>query len=200
MDLLVGWRHYDLDETLRIEENLTSVSTTNGIPPGTTLDIVDEFRTENSFDGVEVGLNWEWGAQRWGFNLLASLAFGNNRQRAIIDGSTVVTVPNMDPVFNSGGLLALDSNIGVFDRQQFTVVPEVGANVYYCLFPGARLTFGYNLIYFDDVLRPGGIIDTGVDPRLLPPRVDGFDNRPGFIAQTDNFWAQGLNLGLEFCF
>ena len=200
-DSLIGYRHFDLDEQLRIEENLVSTSTTNGVPVGTTIDIVDEFRTTNDFDGVDLGLNWEWGgASRWGLGLQTSVAFGNNRQRAFIDGSTVITTPNEAPVTNVGGLLALESNIGTFERDQFTVVPQVGANLYYTLFPGARLSFGYSLVYFDDVLRPGSIIDNNVDPRLLPPAVVGAGNQPNFIAQSDNFWAQGINFGIDFCF
>ena len=199
-DLLLGWRHIDLDESLRFEENLTSIDTTNGVPVGTTLDIVDHFRTTNDFDGVDLGLNWEWGSSRWGINLMTGLLVGGNRQRAFIDGSTTITSPSANPIVHSGGLLALDSNIGVYEQEKFTVIPEVGFNLYYSLFPGARLTFGYNLIYFDDVLRPGSLIDTGVDPRLLPPTVGGAQNRPTYVAQTDNFWAQGLNFGLEFCF
>ena len=199
-DFLLGWRHYDLDETLRFEENLVSTSTTNGVPVGTTIDIVDTFRTSNDFDGVDFGLNWEWGTSRWGIGLLSTVAFGNNRQRAFIDGSTVITRPGEDPTAFEGGLLALESNIGTVERQNFTVIPTVGANLYYSLFPGARLTLGYNLTYFDDVLRPGNIIDSGIDPRLLPPAVVGASNRPTFVAQSDNFWAQGINLGLDFCF
>ena len=132
--------------------------------------------------------------------MLSTVAFGNNRQRAFIDGSTVITRPGEDPTAFEGGLLALESNIGTVERQNFTVIPTVGANLYYSLFPGARLTLGYNLTYFDDVLRPGNIIDTGIDPRLLPPAVVGASNRPTFVAQSDNFWAQGISLGLDFCF
>ncbi len=199
-DLLVGWQHYNLNESLGIQENLTSIDTDSGVPVGTTFDIADSFRTKNDFDGVNVGLGWEWGRCKWGVNLAANLAVGCNQQRGIVEGSTAIRVPGDDPLYYDGGLLALGSNLGVFERDKCTVIPQVGANMYYCIRPGARLTFGYTMIYFDDVLRPGGLIDPAIDPRQLPPEIPPFVDRPTRVATLDNFWAQGINFGIEVCF
>ena len=50
LDLLLGYRHYGLDESLTIREDLTSIDATN---PGT-FDIRDTFETRNDFHGGEI--------------------------------------------------------------------------------------------------------------------------------------------------
>ena len=63
---------------------------------------------------------------RWSLDLRTTVALGSTHQRLTIDGSQVRTLPGQAPLVFRGGLLALDSNIGTFSRDRFSVVPEVG--------------------------------------------------------------------------
>ena len=200
VELLIGYRHLDLDEQIRIEENLTTTDPNGDIPVGTQFNIVDQFRTGNTFDGVDIGVNWEGGKNRWGLGMLGKVAFGRTSSLAIINGSTSITTTDNQNTVSQGGLLALDSNIGSFFDDQFNAIPEFGAYLYYCVGNRGRVRLGYNMIYWADVLRPGGIIDTNVDPRLLPPVVTPNSAQPQFVANREDFWAQGITFGVDFCF
>ncbi len=199
-DRVTGWRHLDLDESLRIGERLVSTDPVGVNPPGTDLDIQDRFVTENKFDGFDVGWEWDWCFDRWGMTALVKSAFGNISRRATISGDTTVTTPGNPPVTSDGGLLAAPSNIGSFSDDEFALVPEVGLNLYYFIRPNARVRVGYNLIYFPNVWRPSGMVDLNVDPRQLPPPTIANATSPAFRPREADFWAQGLNLGLEFRF
>src|SRR5262249_59900165 len=100
-----------------------------------------------------------------------------------------------------GGLLALSSNIGHYDRERFTVIPEVGLNVGYELSEHCRLTVGYNFLYWSSVVRPGDQIDRNVDVTLIPNFIASDlptgQRRPAPLLQKTDFWAQGLSVGVE---
>jgi hypothetical protein len=200
LDLIMGYRRLDLDESLRIDELLTSTDPSGPIPQGTTLDIQDRFRTKNEFNGGDFGLDWEWSKGCWGVGALFKCAIGNVRQRVRVDGSSAIFPPAGASAFNDGGLLALDSNSGNYERDEFTVIPEVGLDAHYQLSCNVRLTVGYTLIYFANVLRPGDQIDTNVDPQQLPPPLITNGRFPELKFYEDDFWAQGLRLGAEFAF
>jgi len=199
-DLLLGYRRVDLDEELYIRESLYNLDPAGPVPVGTTYDIVDQFETDNQFDGFDVGLNWDWCWGKFGVNALTKIAFGRNRRRATIRGWTNVTEPGMGTDHYDGGLLALPSNMGHHEQDDFAVIPEVGLKLYYQVGCHLRLNFGYSLIAFPDVIRPGDVIDLNVDPRQVPPPTVTDGERPWFQDWHDNFWAQGLNVGLEYCF
>lgn len=76
---------------------------------------------------------------------------------------------------------------------------NVGYQVCKCL----RATAGYTFIYWPDVFRAGDQIDTTVNRSQLPslltpggPLVG--PARPGALLRESDFWAHGLNFGLEF--
>jgi hypothetical protein len=197
LDFVVGWRFLELDETLSIREDLVSTQTGGTIPPGTEIFVYDWFRTENEFHGGDVGFEWDWGRGRLGATAIARIALGSVRRRASIVGVTAVTEPGSSALYSPGGLLALPSNMGNHEDSTFTAVPEFGGNVYFLLRPGVRVNFGYTLIFFPDVWRPGDAIDLYVDPRQLPPPTITGATSPSFGPRSDSFWAQGLNLGFE---
>lgn len=200
VDVIAGYRRAELDEELYIREFLTTTDPAGVYPAGTTIDRVDQFETQNDFDGFDFGFDWDYCCGKWGINALTKVAFGQVRRRASIRGWTNVTEPGLATQFYDGGLLAAPSNIGHYESSDFTVIPEAGLNLYYQLSCKLRLNFGYSLIFFSDVARAGGLVDLDVDPRqLAPPTVTNAVN-PAFVSQTDDFWAQGFNLGLEYCF
>ena len=94
---------------------------------------------------------------------MTKLALGNTQSRVSINGSTVVTEPSQSPVTSPGGLLALPTNIGNYQRDSLTFIPELGATVGYDLTCRLKLTVGYTFLYWSQLMRPGDQIDTNVD-------------------------------------
>ena len=61
-----------------------------------------------------------------------------------------------------------------------------------------RATFGYNFLYWSQVARPAGQLDLNVSQ--LPPEAPTGAQRPAFNNAASDYWAQGMNFGLDFRF
>lgn len=202
IDWLGGYRYLNFSDRLNIDESITSTSTTNFIVPGTTLAVGDRFDTRNTFNGFNTGLSAQFQRGAWGVQGLATIAVGDNHRVVDIDGATTVTVPGFPSVTNNGGLLALPSNIGHFSSNNVAVIPQFGANVYYQIRPWLLANVGYTFLLWPHVVRSGDVIDTAVNPNLLPPGnpLGGGPTHPVFTGGTSTFWAQGINAGLTLRF
>jgi hypothetical protein len=193
---LTGYRYLRFGEDLHIQENLTSLEPAT---LGTTIQVNDFFTTRNEFHGGEIGLQAEFWRGNFSLAILGKLAVGNLKRQVIIDGNNTVTSPGGGPsVMNQGGLLALSSNIGNYDSNQVTMVPELGLTGGWQIRPGVRLTMGYSFLWWSDVVRPGDQIDLTVNPNLLPPGAGSGPARPSFTLRESDLWVQGLRFGLEF--
>lgn len=192
VDFITGFRNASLEEGLFITENLTSLDSAN---PGTFV-VNDRFETDNDFNGVDLGFITEWRTERWAVELVSKIALGVTEQQARINGST--TVSDSGASFTqAGGLLALPSNIGVYERDRFSVLPELSARLAYRVTPRVSLSVAYSLVYWANVLRPGDAIDLDVDPRGIPPAT-ATTVRPEFAFNETSFWAHGLNFGVDY--
>jgi hypothetical protein len=204
VDLIAGFRYLGLNEDLGITENLTTLATAPSPPfiPGETITVFDGFGTRNNFYGGQIGARGEWYRGRWFVNVLGKVALGDTHQEVSVNGTTDFVDPGVAPVRQQGGLLALPTNIGVYSRDQFSVVPEIGFNIGRQLTDHLRLFAGYTLLYWTNVVRPGDQIDSGVNPTQLPtatgPSPLVGDARPAFAFHNTDLWAQGINLGAEF--
>jgi hypothetical protein len=194
LDAILGYRYLRLRDRLSIDEDLTA---TDPINAGTRLQVHDGFETENQFHGGEVGVIGEYRCGCFFFEGRAKVALGSNQERADIDGNTVVTVPGFAPVNRTGGLLALPTNIGHHSRADFAVIPEVGANVGLQLWDRVRGFVGYSFLYWHKVARPGGQIDLGANPTQIPPGTLVGPARPALPFNQTDYWAQGMNCGVE---
>jgi hypothetical protein len=127
---------------------------------------------------------------------------GVSVERAGIDGWSNFSSSQAQNGMVGSGQLALPSNIGSFGQNRFAVVPETGINFGYALTRHIRLTFGYTLLYWSSVFRAGDQIDRGVNPTELAALVGQGTltgpARPNFTFHNTDFWAQGLNFGLQF--
>jgi hypothetical protein len=210
LDVIGGFRYLQLDESIRIEERFLRTGTVTGaIPPFTPpyfQSVFDDFRTQNTFYGGQLGLAGEIRRGRWALDGRATVALGATNQRIEINGGQSITQPGQMPHSFTGGLLATPSNIGVFTRERFSVAPEVGLNVGYYLTERLKLAVGYNFLYWSNVVRPGDQIDPAVNV-LYVPNVDRPANgsipfvpaqRPGVPFRESDFWAHGLNVSLQF--
>lgn len=194
-EILVGYRNLQLEEGVRIDESLTSTGTTP-----TTFNIFDQFDTLNQFSGLDLGLAYKRTRGSWTFDGMIRLAVGNTRQKVNINGATVINTL----AAQSGGLLAQNSNIGNYQQDEFSVLPELDLTWGYQITDQLKATVGYTFLYWSNVARPGDQIDLNVDPNQIPsnpaanPAVVG--DFPRFDFDTTDYWAQGLSFGGEFRF
>jgi hypothetical protein len=207
VDVLAGLRFLDLRESLTITENMQFLPGVLGDPfNGTHVINTDTFATRNQFYGAQVGI----AAQRqWG-NLtldgVVKVALGDTHQEVSIHGFQVFPpgTPNVDT--RPGGLFALNSNIGTFSRERFTVVPEVGVTLGWYLTENVQVTVGYNFLYWSSVVRPGEQIDRNLDVNRIPnffisPRpADVPGLHPGVLFKESDYWVQGLTFGVRIAF
>ncbi len=204
IDMIGGFRYLNLNENLVITENITFLPTATAPPfdPGATIMATDRFQTSNNFYGGQIGARGEWYRGAWFTNVSGKVALGDTHQVVRINGSTVFTSSTGTSVTQNGGVLALPTNIGSYSRDQFSVVPEVGLNIGRQLTDNVRVYVGYTLIYWSSVVRPGDQIDPVINPTQLPtPTGPGTlvgPARPAFAFHDTDFWAQGINFGLEF--
>jgi Putative beta barrel porin-7 (BBP7) len=196
VDAYGGFRSIVLDESLQINESLASLVPDH---PGS-IAVADQFKTKNDFYGGQLGLNSEYRRGRWFLDLNTRVALGDVHQVVEINGATLTSDPT-GVSLSRGGLLAQGSNIGSYSRDRFAVVPEVGLNVGYQVTECLRVFVGYNALYISSVVRPADQIDRRVNPTQIPGgggTLVGPAN-PAFTSfHGTDFYAQGLNFGLEF--
>jgi hypothetical protein len=206
LDFLAGYRYLRLREGLEISETETS---TNPASPafGIPFVINEGFNTRNEFNGGELGLIGEFQRNCWIVRGYAKVALGSTERTVDIHGTTQLN--DLSP--QTGGLLAQPSNIGNYHSSVFSVVPEVGFNLGYAITPRLRAFTGYTFMYWTRVARPGEQIDLHVNTSqfpqfgLAPPSNLGNgalvgQPLPAFSFHSSDFWAQGINFGLEFRF
>ncbi len=203
VDALVGYRYLSLTGRLGISEDLVSTNPASPtVPLGTRLTVFDQFYTANEFHGADLGLTGAFYRGPWILGWRATVALGANLGAVDIGGITTNTVPGFAPQAAPGGLLALASNSGHFERTRFAVVPQVGLKLGYQITPQLRAVVGYDFLYWTSVMRPGGQIDTTVNPNLLPPVITPLAGpmRPAPLLASTDVWVQGISLGLQFSY
>jgi len=158
----------------------------------------DRFDVQNNFFGGQLGARAEVRWERLSLNLLAKVALGDSSETVSIHGSTQIdTQPEI-----GAGLLALSSNSGRFQHNAFAVVPEVNVSIGFQVTEHFRAFAGYSFLYWSQVARPGDQVDLGLNENLVPTSktfgAAGGPPRPAFALHSTDFWAHGINLGLEF--
>ena len=200
IDLLVGYRYQNLTDGLTINDTVTS-SGTAAVSPGTEIKTADLFHTRNDFNGAELGFSTHMRGDRWSFDTTLKLGIGETHTVVLVQGWTSDLVNGVNTAFYTNGLLALGTNSGSHPSTQFSVLPEIGFTLGYDLTPRLKLTTGYTLLYWPNVARPGDQIDLNVDSRQIPPAQTGVTFvKPQYALHTSDFWAQGVNVGLEYRF
>ncbi len=197
VDWIVGYRHLQLKDGLAFSESIES------FVPGElgTLQLSESFRTKNEFNGLQLGVAYQANLKRVWLESLLRVAVGTNRQSVGISGNTSITELGITETF-AGGLLAQRFNSGSFEREDFTMVPEIGLTLGVRIFDWMHATAGYSLVYLPAVVRAGDQIDTDINPNLLAPPLDPFTGaaRPQFRYIESDYYAQGLSLGLQLQF
>src|SRR5262249_19587077 len=212
LDLILGYRHMDLYESLEINNTLTGTNANvnfggASFPLGFSTIARDAFRTRNGFDGGQIGLRsiFECTSQ---LKIFADfkLAMGVTNQFLTIDGTSTLYPNNGLPTVTlPGGILALRNNIGSNSNREFTIMPDLSLSLSYQCTQHLRLFGGYNFIYWNNVIRPGDYANNAVDSRNIPTDQNfngtfkgGAPTFPSFIQR--NFYAHGWHVGVEVGF
>jgi hypothetical protein len=186
VEFLAGYRYQQLTDGLDITSSTTAADQT--------ISTFDEFHTRNYFNGAVIGVAGEVRRCRWTLESSLKLGVGDTHSEIDITGNTTTPAGTFP-----GGFLALASNSNSYSHDQFSTVPELGLTLAYDLTPHLRATVGYSLIYWSVVARPGDQIDLNISPsQFVPPT--GNNGKPEFALQTSDFWAQGINVGLDYRF
>jgi hypothetical protein len=199
LESIVGYRYLRFDERLLVFQNLTSLGS-GVIAAGTNIQTVDNFTVKNELNAADLGLRAELFGQRWSLELLAKMSVGRIHREAIISGLMQTTVPGESPVTNNGGMLAVDSNIGQHNSNDWIVVPELGATLGWNLTPNIRFRVGYDVFFWSNVTRASDQVDLFINPNQFPPFKGGGIVTPIFPLIRSDLCVQALNLGLEFRF
>jgi hypothetical protein len=199
INLVGGYRYLELDESINITANtnvFTATTYTDSAgnvlataPPGSTITIIDQFRTRSQFNGGQLGAEFQYLFGRWSLSGSARLAIGDTHEIITINGATNVIPVNGSPVPLVGGNFAT-IQIGRYAIDRFALAPEAQLNIGYQFTPWMRGSIGYNFLYLSSVARPGNQIDNSYDGTIHP-----------LVPMTSSsYWAHGLNLGLQFNF
>jgi hypothetical protein len=192
---LIGGRYLDLTDRDRITNTLRLVADPTAVATG-----ADQVMTRNQFAGPQLGVQIGLEREKWSLTYTTKLAAGSTHQLRSIEGSPLLISTTSAPLV-PGPLIALPSNIGRETADRVTLVPEVGLQARRALTSWCSISLGYRLIYWNKVLCPGDQMSPLVNITQLPfngPVTGPLLPSPQ-IVHTDYF-AQGLDLGLEFRF
>jgi len=209
LDGIFGFRYLNLTESLSVSDQVNPLGpnqlTFLGQPvdPSNTLFDQDLWKTTNNFYGGQLGAKLTWLLGRWSIDATTKVAVGTTQEKAILQGATSVFTPSGAGSIANGGVLNTTSSIGSYYQSLFAVAPEFDLNLNFQITPHLAARLGYTFIFLSNVARPGDQVNRAVNPSLVPSDVtygQGGPNLPGFAFQTTSYWAQGLNIGLDFTF
>lgn len=203
LDALVGVRYARLDEKFRVTSDLTTAVAAGAAPAGTAISVTDRFQALNQFVGGQVGLVGEWQIGNMTFGLRGTVAAGPNFQRREIGGNTLATLPSGAQVTGLGGVQALATNSGEYNRTVFSVLPEAGATIGYQVTNNLRVFGGYNVLSWNTVARAGEQINRNVNATFIPDPTTGTFTGSGAPTppvphRDSSFWVHGWTAGLEW--
>lgn len=196
--LLLGGRYLALDEDFIVTETVFDLP---GLGSGGNLTTLGEnFTTYNRFYGGQLGAEVE--ACFGGLSVIVTnkFALGYTDQEARVSGLTAVAGTLGPAVANDRALLVQPSNVGSYRREEFAAVYEFDFNLAYTFTDCIRVNLGYTFLYLTDVLRPGDQLDRNVTLQPLPQQAVRGQALPLFPMRSSNFWAQGLNVGLQLSY
>ena len=212
MAFIMGYRHNDLYESLEITHSITNnnplIPQVRNLPvAGLTNTTVDQFRTRNSFDGGQIGLRAILSSGRFSLFTDLKLGMGVTTQHLLVDGYTNFASSNAGRgnASTSGGILAVRSNSGSRNERDFSLLPEGNMTLSCQVSPRVRVFGGYNVQYWQNVIRPGDHISSIGDSQQIPsdvtfnPNITATTPRaPSFV--TRSFYSHGFQVGIEFGF
>lgn len=188
LDGYLGYRYLNLTDEMEI--NQVRATYTGSV----SSHFLDRFETMNQFHGGQIGLISELNQGRFSIGVRGGVALGFTFTRTTIDGFSQVGGNTIN-----SGVLAQSSNIGESTINRFTVIPHVGGTVGFDLNRYMRIFGGYDLMIWSNPTRVGGVIDTALNPSILPGNgpLAGAP-RPINPNTTSTYWLHGWSAGIQF--
>jgi hypothetical protein len=191
VDLLCGARFLEMRD--RVDETAAA----RLLPAQTTLyGLSDHIWVHDFFWGGQLGVRGEATWDRWSLHLRGEAALGGDDQQVRAFGQRVYQTPVVR-LTRPFGLAVLPSNSGVFQRTVLDAIYEITVNVGYQLTEHWQLFAGYTFLGWQNPIRAGDQIDVFVNPTQITGPLVG-PARPAIPFKEEFFWAQGVNVGLEF--
>jgi hypothetical protein len=205
LDVLAGFKFLDFNESLQVDEIVTFLvaDPTKGVKAGDMIRVTDRFATTNHFYGGQLGADFESRRNRWVFGAMVKVGLGTMHEVVNINGTTSFLPFGGTVTTTSGGLLAQGTNSGHFSQDRFAVVPDVNLKIGYQVNDHLQVFVGYNFLYVSDVVRAADQVDLNLNPTQLPTINGGAGKltgpaRPLVPFRTTDFWAHGVNVGLQY--
>jgi hypothetical protein len=199
-DYLLGGRYFGFNESL----NMTTQANFHPGNPVRSLTINDQFTTHTQFYGVQIGFNSRiCNCNGFALDGILKLALGDSHQTADVAGSNTIVLANGVQNTQPGGFFTQQSNIGSHTKDKAAVLPELGLNLAYNFTNYASVWVGYNMLYLNQVARPGAVINPVINDanvRYISNPTPGNANQPAFIFHSDSFWMQGITVGMRLQF
>lgn len=200
---LVGFRYLQLDESVSVFDNEKLFPNVLLIG-GDSISTADRFSAGNRFYGGQVGVRGDWHIGRWSLEFLGKIALGSTHEAIRIQGATAVVSPAAGLTVFPSGFLAQATNIGSMSTDAFAVLPEAGITARFQITDHLAASIGYTFIYISSVTRPGDAIDLGLNPTQIPLSLTGGTlagpARPIATVRETDFWAQGINFGIQITY
>lgn len=203
LTILGGFRFLRLEDEVRSDQRFDVSPTVPGFG-GSRVTVHDEFQTINKFYGGQLGAEAGFHLSRLSMEMHGKIAVGQAQTAAQIAGTTNSISATGSAVSFSGGLYALRSNIGRHRRSDLSYVSETEFRVGLDLTQRVTVFASHSFLWMGKVARAGEQIDTAINVSQLPIRSgDGpliGPAAPSVKLAQSSFWAQGLNLGVQFRF
>lgn len=172
----------------------------------------DQFRCRNNFHGAYFGLKGMMDFCGLQFSAQPGIAFGFHMRRVDIEGSSKIFREQLDPPADidlefvpvtdtyAGGFLALPSNIGGYNEDDFGVLLHFDAQIVYEFSCRTRLRVGYQYHHLSHVLLAGDQVDLRINPTQLDGgTLVGFAE-PTYSADQTFYQLHSFSAGIEYWF
>lgn len=201
---LLGFRYWYFNDVLRFTTTSPDLENPN------VFTTKDKFTTHNSFYGAQFGFTARFEYCDLFCSLKAKLALGIMDKRLSIKGSLVTNDFNnfAEVVRFQGGYFTQPTNIGHYSKWKFGYLPEVNLNIGYKVSscPCLTLNAGYTFLYVNKIYWA----ENQIDPSINPTQSQAFTRqgnatltgvaKPKALLKSDDFWVQGLSVGLDLMF
>jgi hypothetical protein len=195
---LLGFRYLNLSETFNSTSDIEGVS---GFYANQTGVVSDTFQTRNQFYGGILGLRGRYASERFAIDLTVRAALGASHEvQNVWGGFNSMNFPNPGPNSGPEGVFAQPANEGRRWANKFSAVPEAQFKFSYALTSWMQITAGYDFLYYTNVIRPGDQINREIPKGQTFNQADPVVSAtsPTILFKTTDFFAHGVNLGLNF--
>ncbi|VTR99466.1 BBP7 family outer membrane beta-barrel protein [Tuwongella immobilis] len=198
LDFLAGYRYFRVGESLTLMGQRVSLGDQPDLPSGSAASFLDRFTTRNNFHGGQIGLNSVFAWRDFRFDVTGKIAFGVNHDLLTVNGEREILTPTGGLVKLPGGIYSASNSLGSSHGIDFAVLPEINCKFGYQITDHIQAYLGYNFLYLNNIKRPGAQIELASIPPTLGTDSGIYPPQNAHRDVTQDFWLQGITLGMEF--